>query len=339
MTERLVMIDIEGASLSAEDRELLDHPAVGGLILFTRNFASRAQVVSLVQAIRRAARNKILIAVDHEGGRVQRFRHEFTKLPAVRGLGHCYDQQPQQALQYSRDLGWLMAAELRAVDIDISFAPVLDLDWGASAIIGDRAFHQAPEAIVALVRAYIQGMHEAGMAATGKHFPGHGGVAADSHLELPIDDRPREEIWAKDLVPFRMLAAELDAVMPAHVVYRQIDQQPAGFSKIWLQQVLRRDLAFGGVIFSDDLSMEGAAFAGSFEDRTLTALEAGCDMVLVCNHRKAAIEVVDAARRFRGQTVDVRALCGKQASAQDARETQPERWQAAVALANRLQAP
>ena len=298
----LLMLDIGGTELTAEDRELLAHPGTGGLIFFSHNFESREQITALVKAIR-AVRPEILVAVDQEGGRVQRFRDGFTRLPPMRRLGECHEQAPQQAIMQAYQLGALMASELVACDIDISFAPVLDLDFGQSSVIGDRSFDADAQAVVALAGAFIDGMRAAGMAATGKHFPGHGFVQADSHLELPVDTRSLDEISAADLVPFQQLAGRLAGIMPAHVVYQQVDAQPAGFSRFWLQTVLRQQLGFSGVIFSDDLAMAGAAMAGSYAQRAEAALSAGCDMVLVCNDRAGAVEVLECLQQRSPQQV------------------------------------
>lgn len=292
MTAAVVMLDVAGTELDASDRDVLRHPAVGGLILFARNYQNRDQLMALTAAIR-AERPDILIAVDQEGGRVQRFRDGFTRLPPMAALGRWHDQSPDAALDGAYQLGRLMAEELIACDVDISFAPVLDLDYGVSSVIGDRSFHADPEALTALAAAWIDGMAAAGMAATGKHFPGHGFVEADSHLELPRDSRPLAALEAADLRPFAALSQRLQGIMPAHVVYDAVDSQPAGFSRIWLD-LLRQQLGFAGVIFSDDLTMEGAAAAGDYAARTAAALDAGCDMVLVCNQRAAALQVLDA---------------------------------------------
>lgn len=297
----LVMLDIGGTSLTAEDRELLAHPATGGLIFFSRNYESPQQITALARAVR-DVRPDILIAVDQEGGRVQRFRDGFTRLPPMRVLGERYENDPGQARDDARKLGYLMASELVACGIDISFAPVLDLDYGQSTVIGDRSFHGGAEQVVALAGAFIDGMADAGMAATGKHFPGHGYVVADSHLELPVDERTMAEIEAADLVPFRALAPRLAGVMPAHVVYSQVDENPAGFSPFWLKDVLRARLGFQGLIFSDDLAMAGAAATGSYPDRARAAFTAGCDMVLVCNDRAGAIEVLTWLENWQAPT-------------------------------------
>ena len=281
-----VMIDIEGHELSALDKEKIAHPNTGALILFSRNYDNPQQIQALNQAIRAARNGDILIAVDHEGGRVQRFLNGFTRLPAAA----LYANQPELA----KTAGWLMAAELLAVGVDFSFAPVLDIDCGVSEIIGNRSFALDSEQAAILAGGFRDGMLAAGMAATGKHFPGHGAVALDSHLTLPVDQRSLDEIRAKDLVPFqRLIAQGLEAIMPAHVVYPQVDPLPAGFSRFWLQQILRQELGFDGAIFSDDLSMEGAAGVGDFTDRARLATEAGCDMLLVCNNGPAAEQVLD----------------------------------------------
>lgn len=332
MPAPVVMLDIAGTSLDATDRELLRHPAVGGLILFSRNYQHRKQLCELTASVR-AVRPDILIAVDQEGGRVQRFRDDFVRLPPMAALGQRYDSAPAEALFEARSLGRLMADELVQCDVDISFAPVLDLDYGASTVIGDRAFHAGSEAVIELAAAWIDGMAEAGMAATGKHFPGHGYVAADSHLELPVDTRDLAALRAADLQPFAALAPKLAGIMPAHVIYAAVAPEPAGFSRFWLQQILRAELGFQGVIFSDDLTMAGAASVGDYAARTAAALDAGCDMVLVCNDRGAAEQVVDAVMARTDDTGTVpaatlRARSGVRLSATE--------YQAAVALAASL---
>lgn len=287
-----LMLDLEGTELTADERRLLADPVVGGLILFSRNIVDPGQVKALVADVR-SVRPDLIVAVDQEGGRVQRLKVGFTSLPPMRLFGNLWDSDREAATRLADDCGWLMATEVLATGIDISFAPVLDLDFGASAVIGNRAFHRDPAAVIALAGAFIHGMNEAGMQATGKHFPGHGFVAADSHTEIPRDERQIGELEADDLLPFRRLSSRLGGIMPAHVIYGRIHAEPAGFSRYWLQDVLRGTLAFSGVIFSDDLSMEGATVAGSFTDRARAALDAGCDMVLVCNHREGALEVRD----------------------------------------------
>ncbi|PYE35382.1 beta-N-acetylhexosaminidase [Idiomarina fontislapidosi] len=283
-----VMIDIAGTALTAEDKQLLAHPDVNGLILFTRNFSSIEQVETLVADARAASNGPLLVAVDHEGGRVQRFRDGFSAIPAMARIA---DLPEQEQLAAAQDLGWLMAREVRAVGIDISFAPVLDIN-GCSEVIGDRAFAREVQQVAHLAQAFIEGMHEAGMGATGKHFPGHGSVVADSHFAVPVDSRSKEDIFNIDLPVFDMLADKLAGVMPAHVIYDQVDAQPAGFSRYWLQDVLRDQLGFNGLIFSDDLSMQGATVVGDMRQRAVAAIAAGCDMVLVCNDRDAAFELL-----------------------------------------------
>ena len=289
-----VMIGLSGPRIDAEEREMLLHPLVGGVVLFTRNYESIEQLEQLVRELHDIRDPHLLVAVDHEGGRVQRFRHDFTVLPAVGQLGRIHAREPVRARQLSQVSGWLMAAELRAVGIDFSFAPVLDLDKRLSQVIGDRAFAGDPESVIDLARSYVRGMHEAGMAATGKHFPGHGSVIADSHLDLPVDERRYQDIQFDDLLPFeRLLDSGIEAVMAAHVLYPEIDSRPAGFSTFWLQEVLRGQLGFQGLIFSDDLEMAGAGIAGSVPERARLALGAGCDVVLVCQSREAMAAVLD----------------------------------------------
>ncbi len=279
-----VMIDVEGTELNDDDIRRLQHPLVGGVILFARNYKSPTQLMALTASIHAVRQPPLLIAVDHEGGRVQRFRDGFTRIPAMRELGKVWDHSPKRGRQLAEEAGWVLAAELRAHGVDFSFTPVLDIDYGNSGVIGDRAFHSNPKAIGELAQSLMQGLKRGGMASVGKHFPGHGFVAADSHVAIPVDERSFTEIEQADVEPFRrMVDAGMQAVMPAHVIYPKIDEKPAGFSRIWLQQVLRRHLGFNGVIFSDDLSMEGAVVAGSVTQRAEAAFNAGCDMILVCN--------------------------------------------------------
>lgn len=291
------MLDIKGHELAAEDRVRLMHPNVGGVILFSRNFESVEQISALCSSIHALRNPPLLIAVDHEGGRVQRFREGFTRIAPMRELGMIWDTHPSMAKQLSRMTGFVIASELRACGIDFSFTPVLDIDFGRSGVIGNRAFHEDPEAVAMLAHSLMTGLREGGMASVGKHFPGHGHVEADSHVAVPIDERSLDEIMDKDLVPFRqMVEFGLAAVMPAHVIYPEVDSLPAGFSTVWLKQVLRGELAFEGVIFSDDLSMEGAKVSGGIVERAMAALFAGCDMVLVCNDPDAADELLEGLK-------------------------------------------
>jgi len=283
-----LMIDIAGTTLSRFDRERLCDPLVGGMILFSRNYESPDQLAALCAEIHGLRTPPLLIAVDHEGGRVQRFRSQFTRLPAMRRLGELWDREREAALAAARAIGFVLAAELRACGVDLSFTPVLDLDYGNSSVIGDRALHGDPRAVAELATALNGGLRYAGMAACGKHFPGHGHVAADSHVAIPVDHRHLAQMQ-EDLEPYRRVA--LDAVMPAHVIYPQMDAQPAGFSRYWLD-MLRRELGFDGVIFSDDLSMQGASVAGDIVARAEAAWFAGCDMLLVCNAPDAVGELL-----------------------------------------------
>ncbi len=288
-----LMIDIDGTELTPEDVRVLSHPLVGGVILFSRNYRGVAQLTALTAAIRAVRNPSLLIAVDQEGGRVQRFREGFTRLPPARALGRRYDEDRREGLALTQAVGWLMASELRAVGVDFSLAPCVDLDYGVSEIIGDRAFHADPDAVAALAVAYMSGMREAGMAAVAKHFPGHGAVIADSHVALPVDRRNFVDLEA-DIRPYRLLIENnLAGAMGAHVVFPGIDTQPASLSKRWMSGVLRGDLKFHGCIFSDDLSMAGAAAFGGAIERTGLAFAAGCDVLLICNDRQAVKSVLE----------------------------------------------
>ncbi|UCC55249.1 MAG: beta-N-acetylhexosaminidase [Gammaproteobacteria bacterium] len=339
MTLGPLMLDVAGTELTAEDRELIAHPSVGGVILFTRNCATPEQVKQLIDDIHAAHDPHVLVAVDQEGGRVQRFRDGFTRLPPLACLGALYDTDRARAKHLAHTMGWLMAAEMRAVGVDISFAPVLDLDYGVSKIIGNRALHRHPESVAELAHAYQSGMHEAGMAATGKHFPGHGAVEADSHLDLPIDPRLYEDIAQWDMVPFeRMVHYGLAAVMMAHIVYSSVDANPAGFSRFWIKAVLRDQLGFQGLVLSDDLSMEGAAYAGNHVERAGLSLEAGCDMVLVCNDRENAVAVAESLEGYSNPVSHTRMSRMHGHAAPGLHELQQEpRWEQAVAAAQRCE--
>ena len=277
-----IMLDVVGTTLTEDDILRIQHPLAGGVILFSRNYENRAQLTALTAAIHEA-RPGILIAADHEGGRVQRFRSDgFTRLPAMKKLGDLWDRDVLQSVKAATDVGYILAAELRACGVDLSFTPVLDLDYGTSGVIGDRAFHRDPRTVTLLAKNLNHGLALAGMANCGKHFPGHGYVEADSHVAIPIDERSLDEILTDDAAPYAWSGMSLSAVMPAHVIYPQVDDLPAGFSRKWLS-LLRDDLGFDGMIFSDDLSMEGASMEGGVVAGARAALEAGCDMILICN--------------------------------------------------------
>ncbi len=286
-----LMVDVCGTRLGAAEKRLLSRPAIGAVILFSRNFHSRSQVTGLIEEIKSVRTPSLLIAVDQEGGRVQRFKRGFYRLPAAHRLGRHYDNDPESAVKLSKSAGCLMAAELMQIGVDFSFAPVLDRANLASQVIGDRGFHVQPAIIAALAGAFIQGMAQAGMAATSKHFPGHGGVVDDSHHTLPVDRRSLQQLAGADLIPFKKLAALVGGMMTAHVQYAEIDRDIPAFSRFWLYQIVRREMAFKGMIFSDDLSMKGAQVAGDAVQRTTRALNAGCDMVLICNDPDSAVRV------------------------------------------------
>lgn len=330
------MLDIEGTELNQKDIERLSHPQVGGLILFSRNYSDRPQLISLIKHIRQI-RPEILIAVDHEGGRVQRFLEGFTHIPAMGDILPLVNNHIEQAQRVATELGFLMAIELLACDIDLSFAPVLDLN-GISKVIGKRSFSPNPSEVSVLASAFIDGMKQAGMQSVGKHFPGHGSVGPDSHIAMPVDDRSWDEVESCDMQPFSELisAKQLDGVMPAHVVYSKIDDNPAGFSSFWLQDILRQKLAFSGVIFSDDLGMKGASFAGDYCARALAALDAGCDMILLCNDSDGLDELLNhfdwPEKGPRHSALSLKADPVQVAKALE----QAERWQKGVELVRKL---
>ncbi len=332
MTLGPLMLDLEGTELTPAERELLCHPVVGGVILFSRNFRSPEQLGRLTAEIHRLRDPRLLIAVDQEGGRVQRFREGFTPLPAAAWYGALYRKDPGNGRKVCELAGWLMAVELRSVGVDFSFAPVLDLEFGMSEVIGDRAFADRPAVVADLAQAWMRGSHAAGMPVVGKHFPGHGKVRSDSHLELPVDRRPLQELLIEDLLPFeRLIGAGMEAVMPAHVLYPHVDDKPAGFSTRWLRDILRRQLGFQGIVFSDDLSMEAAHVAGGYRERARAAIEAGCDMVLACNNRKGAEAVLDALDGFDDPAGHLRMLRmhGRHGITRDEMHLDP-RWHEAV---------
>jgi beta-N-acetylhexosaminidase len=334
MSHGPLMLDVEGFELTELEREMLLHPAAGGVILFSRNFHSPQQVQTLISEIHGLREPPLLVAVDQEGGRVQRFREGFSRLPPAAWFGELNQQSSKKAKSIAQRIGWLMAAELRSVGVDFSFAPVLDLGFGKSSVIGDRAFDRKPLVVAELAHAWMMGVHEAGMAAVGKHFPGHGWVSGDSHCELPIDHRRLGDIMMEDLLPFqRMIDYGMEAIMPAHVIYDHIDPKLAGFSKYWLQDVLRKQLDFQGVIFSDDLTMAAAEEAGGYAQRAQAALEAGCDMVLVCNNSVGASEVLEALEDYNNPAAQMRLIRmhGRKAQRRDVLHMDP-RWRESVEL-------
>ena len=329
------MLDMVGTELTEADISRLTHPSTGGVILFARNFTSREQVTELVNAIHDLRNPPLPIAVDQEGGRVQRFREGFTRLPAARSILSYANNDIAQATAYARELGWLMASELRTVGVDFSFALVLDLNYGVSEVIGDRAFGDTPDQVDPIASAWMLGSRDAGMISVGKHFPGHGAVVADSHLALPIDERDKETLFKQDIQPFAKLINQgLEGIMPAHVIYSQIDKDLAGFSSFWLQTVLRDELGFDGVIFSDDLSMKATDDTGDYPNRAYAALTAGCDMVLVCNNPEAAEDVIIALEEYANPTASERCarLLGRASISWDKLQAQ-DRWKKASQLA------
>ena len=334
-----LMIDIEADTLSAEDRELLRHPLVCGVILFSRNFTDTAQIAALTSEIHALRDPALLVGVDQEGGRVQRFRNGFVELPPLHVLGEIFDRDPDEAEIATADHAWLMGSELQAVGVDFSFSPVLDLFNPRSAVIGTRAIHSDPAVVAQLGQVYCNALHALGMAAVGKHFPGHGGVSEDSHHELPTDSRDLTDLDSEDLMPFRMLSrAGIPGMMMAHVVYPAVDEHAAGFSSVWIKEILRQQLGFDGVVFSDDLSMEGAAGAGGYAERADAALEAGCDVLLVCNNREAVVQVVDALgdSKFPQTQVRLMRLRGRSSGSDLGALQATSRWQALSAKFERL---
>ena len=327
------MLDIDGAGLTPADRQLLREPAVGGVILFSRNYRSPDQLVDLVSDIRALRSPPLIVSVDHEGGRVQRFRDGFTRIPPMRTIGQQYRKSPEAGVALARRAGWLIAAELRAAGVDLAFAPCVDLDWGVSEIVGDRAFDRSPETVAELATAFSRGLRSAGMAAVAKHFPGHGGVVADSHVQLPVDRREYGDLL-DDMRPFDRLVSSraIAGVMTSHIVYLELDELPASFSPYWIQRELRSRLGFDGAVFSDDLSMKATETFGSMPARARRALEAGCDMVLICNDRPAAREAVRALEDYSNPLSLVR-LARLHGTGQVLRETllASDEWQAASA--------
>ncbi len=301
------MLDVEGLALTPDDRKRLLHPQTGGVILFSRNYESPQQLKDLVDDIHALRSPRLIVAVDQEGGRVQRFREGFQRLPAMGLLGDLYDREPKQGLAMAQSVGWIMGSELLFYGIDLSFAPVLDLGHKISTVIGDRAFHTDPESITHLANALIRGLNQAGMEAVGKHFPGHGSVEGDSHHVMPFDRRSRETIMGHDVQPFRrVIKTHLAAIMMAHVIYEQVDALPAGYSPYWIKSVLRQQLGFEGIVFSDDLSMSGAESVGGYPARAYASLEAGCDMLLVCNNPEGADAVLEALRDYNNPVSQLR---------------------------------
>lgn len=325
-----LMVDFAGTELTAEDREILCHPLVGSVILFTRNYVDPRQLEGLVAQVHALRDPPLVVAVDHEGGRVQRFRKHFTVLPPARLIGHRYDIEPADGVDTARSCGWLLAAELRAVGVDLSFAPVVDLDYAVSEVIGDRAYHRDSNAVSALASAFMAGMREAGMASVAKHFPGHGAVVADSHFALPVDRRELVDMES-DIAPYRRLMANgLVGIMAAHVQFPRVDELPASLSRRWIAGVLRGDLGFHGVVFADDLNMAGATVVGSMLTRAELALQAGCNVLPVCNNRPGVLELLENLRHEADAASQARLvrLHGKQAPVRDALLASA-RWQSA----------
>ncbi len=333
-----LVVDVVGKELQPEDREVLAHPMTGGVILFTRNYESPEQVSELIRQIHAVRTPSLAICVDQEGGTIQRFRKGFTPLPAARLFGRMYRKDRELAYRTCQQMGWLMAAELRAIGVDISFAPVVDLDWGTSEVIGGRAFHRDPFAVSELASRYIAGMHQAGMKSVIKHFPGHGHVKADSHKEMPVDDRGYAEICKEDMVPFEHLGSEYgEGLMTGHIIFPQVDEAPVTFSHKWLQHVLRDRLRFEGVVFSDDLNMHAAQMHAPVARRAQAAFQAGCDVALVCNNRPAVATVLEKSGDYRNPVASMRLLRMRGApmaeSLPELRRTKP--WRQAAEIAAR----
>lgn len=341
MTLGPLMIDVAGHRLTPEDREVLAHPLVGGVILFTRNFVDTQQLTALVSEIKAVRNPSLLVTVDHEGGRVQRFRQEFSVLPAARRIGHEFDADHAAGVALARQLHWLMAAELRAVGIDLSYAPCVDLDYGVSTVIGDRALHRDPDVVGRLAVASMLGLRDAGMGAVAKHFPGHGAVVADSHHALPVDRRTLTDLEA-DLRPYyTLIANDLPAIMVAHVLFPQIDDLPASLSRRWIKGTLREEMRFGGVVFADDLSMAGATQFGGPAERAAQALQAGCDVLPICNRREDVLLVLDALPREVDAALSMRLLRlrGRGPRSTWGELQQSDRWSQCRELLARCEAP
>jgi beta-N-acetylhexosaminidase len=293
-----IILDLIGLELSSEEREILKHPQVGGIIFFSRNYESPKQLKELIAQIRYCSKQRLLLTVDQEGGRVQRFLSGLTPLPPLGKIGQLYEEDPTQATYLAEIHGWLMASELLDLEIDLSFAPVLDLNNNLNQVIGTRSFHANPTVVTKLARAIIQGMHNAGMCAVGKHFPGHGSVTSDTHTHFTIDARDYKTIETSDLIPFAQLSPYLGGIMASHIVYNEVDPLPCGFSSFWLQTILRKNLKFSGVIFTDDLSMQAVQTIGSISERIQLALHAGCNGLLICNNRKDATAALEYLESF-----------------------------------------
>lgn len=331
-----VMLDIEGLALDDSDRKRLIHPQVGGVILFSRNYESPSQLKALVDEIHSLRTPRLVVAVDQEGGRVQRFREGFEKIPPMASLGEMYNRDSGKAIECAGTIAWVMAAELLHYGVDVSFAPVLDIGDPVSQVIGDRAFHRDPETITRLANAWVRGMRKAGMEAVGKHFPGHGSVEGDSHHVMPFDRRSFEDIEALDLIPFRrVIATHLSGIMMAHVIYEQVDEVAAGYSGRWIKEILRRRLGFNGLVFSDDLNMSGAESVGDYSDRARLALQAGCDVLLVCNNSDGADEVLDSLGNYDNPASRIRMIRMHGRPPKDSAKLLESRaWQKAVKVLN-----